>query len=141
MFWSRPDVRVLFVCTANICRSPLAEALLRQRLRRMSLAGRVEVRSAGTSAVPARRPDPRVRRLAEEAGVALGRTRSRPLTREMIRRSDLVLVMPGAMLPRRTRRIAIPTTQAARSACGCWAISCPRPRGKVEKAGKEAGTW
>lgn len=98
MFLSRPGLRVLFVCTANICRSPLAQALLRYRLRNIGLATRVRVRSAGTSALRAHRPDPRVLQLAAEAGVAVGRIRSRPLTREMIRSSDLVLVMERSQL-------------------------------------------
>lgn len=93
MIWFRPELRVLFVCTANICRSPLAEGLMRHRLRVMGLAGRVEVRSAGICAGRGQRPDPRVEELAAEAGVSLGRIRSRMLTPKMIQRSDYVLVM------------------------------------------------
>lgn len=93
MIWFRPELRVLFVCTANVCRSPLAEGLLRHRLRAMGLAGRVQVRSAGLHAGRGQRPDPRVVEMAAEAGVPLGRIRSRMLTPRMIRRSDYVLVM------------------------------------------------
>jgi len=42
-------VRILFVCTGNTCRSPLAEGLLRMKVNKEGLA--VEVRSAGVSAV------------------------------------------------------------------------------------------
>lgn len=46
-----PDrVRVLMVCMGNICRSPTAEAVLRHRVLRAGLAGRVEIDSAGTYA-------------------------------------------------------------------------------------------
>lgn len=93
MIWFRPELRVLFVCTANVCRSPLAEGLLRHRLRAMGLAGRVQVRSAGVAASRGQRPDPRMREMAAEAGVSLGRIRSRMLTAGMVRRSDHVLVM------------------------------------------------
>lgn len=94
MIWLRPELRVLFVCTANVCRSPLAEGLLRHRLRTMDLAGKVQVRSAGSNVGQrGRRPDPRVEKLAAEAGVSLARIRSRMLTLAMIRRSDYVLVM------------------------------------------------
>lgn len=93
MIWFRPELRVLFVCTANVCRSPLAEGLLRHRLRVMGLAGRVQVRSAGVSATRGQRPDPRVRKMAAKAGISLGGIRSRMLTAQMVRRSDYVLVM------------------------------------------------
>lgn len=40
--------RVCFVCTGNICRSPMAESVFRARIEEAGLAGRVEVDSAGT---------------------------------------------------------------------------------------------
>lgn len=94
VIWSRPELKVMFVCTANVCRSPLAEGMLRQRLRARRLAGRVRVRSAGTCVQqPGRRPDARVNRLAAAAGFSLGRIRARRLTVQMIRDCDYVLVM------------------------------------------------
>ncbi|MBO0826810.1 MAG: low molecular weight phosphotyrosine protein phosphatase [Streptosporangiales bacterium] len=47
---SRPShpYRVCFVCTGNICRSPMAEAVFRGQVRRAGLADRIEVDSAGT---------------------------------------------------------------------------------------------
>lgn len=94
MRWFNPERRVLFVCTANVCRSPLAEAMLRHRLIEMGLGSRVQVRSAGTYVGQrGRRPDPRIKKLAEEAGISLGRIRATLLTTAMIKRSDYVLVM------------------------------------------------
>ena len=94
MIWSRPEVRVLFVCTANLCRSPLAEGLLRHRLQARNLAGRVQVQSAGTRVVShGSRPDPRVELVAAEKGVSLNGIRARMLTPAMVQRSDYILVM------------------------------------------------
>lgn len=99
MIWSRPETRVLFVCTANICRSPLAEGLLRHRLRAMNLAGRVQVHSAGTRvAAHGSRPDPRVEQIAAQHGVTLAGIRARMLTPSMIHHSDYVLVMENRHL-------------------------------------------
>ena len=69
MIWPfrRPELQILVVCKANVCRSPAAEALLRYHLRQCGLQRRVVVRSAGTtvgvSGVP---PDPRMVAIAAE---------------------------------------------------------------------------
>ena len=43
-------VRIMFVCHGNICRSPMAEFVLREMIRKAGLAGRVTVTSSATSA-------------------------------------------------------------------------------------------
>jgi protein-tyrosine phosphatase len=97
MIWARSDLQVLFVCTANICRSPLAEGLLRHRLRALNLGDRVQVLSAGTHASqPGCRPDPRVEELAAEAGFSLAGIRAKMLTPKLIQSSHYVLVMERA---------------------------------------------
>lgn len=94
MIWWRPQLRVLFICTANVCRSPLAQAMLRQRLRALGLGRRIQVRSAGTRVgQPGRPPDPRLQKLALEAGFTLGRIRAHQVTPAMLAESDHVLVM------------------------------------------------
>lgn len=88
--------RVLFVCTANICRSPMAMGLLRQRLAQNGLADQVEVRSAGIWGLdgePAARIGVEV--LAER-GVDISDHRAHTITDEEIAQADLVLVMEEA---------------------------------------------
>ena len=69
--------RILVVCTGNLCRSPLVEALLRRELAAEDIAA--EVSSAGLAAPPAARPDRRLRRVAGELGVDVDDHRSRPV--------------------------------------------------------------
>ncbi len=73
-------VRVLFVCTGNICRSPTAEGVFRNMVETAGLAGRIEVESAGTIAYHAGEPpDARAQEAALERGIDLGHQRARQL--------------------------------------------------------------
>ncbi len=73
-------VRVLFVCTGNICRSPTAEGVFRNMVETAGLAGRIEVDSAGTIAWHAGEPpDARAQEAALERGIDLGHQRARQL--------------------------------------------------------------
>ncbi len=81
--------RILVVCVGNTCRSPMAEAVLLQRL-----AGRdISIASAGIAALVGRPADPIARQLMLERGLDISRHRARQLTRDMILASDLVLAM------------------------------------------------
>lgn len=83
---------LLFVCTGNTCRSPMAAALARHAARERGWS-QVEVASAGISALagdPASGPVPVV--LAEE-GVELGTHQAQPVTPELVEWADLVLTM------------------------------------------------
>jgi len=81
--------RVLLLCTANVCRSPLAEALLKARLRERGLHRRIAVRSAGTRVgAPGRAADPRVKKY----GVRV-LSRARQVRQKDIARADHILVM------------------------------------------------
>src|SRR5690625_1503202 len=42
-------IRILFVCLGNICRSPMAEAVFREKIKEANLTDKVEVDSAGTA--------------------------------------------------------------------------------------------
>jgi protein-tyrosine phosphatase len=87
-------MRVLMVCMGNICRSPTAEGVLRQRLQRAGLDKVVVVDSAGTYGGHAgNAPDPRAQRHALQRGVDLSRQRARRVTAEDFRRFSLVVAM------------------------------------------------
>ena len=95
--WGRspePQLSVLMVCMGNICRSPTAEGVLRQRLAKAGLADVVAVDSAGTYGGHAGDPpDPRAQRHAQRRGVDLSRLRARQITADDFRRHALVLAM------------------------------------------------
>jgi protein-tyrosine-phosphatase len=84
--------RVLFVCTGNICRSPLAEALFRKGLAERGEDG-VEVLSAGTGAWEGAPASEGAYLIGLEHGLDLSRHRARLLTRELVRDCDLILTM------------------------------------------------
>ena len=89
-----PAFRILFVCTGNTCRSPLAVAALRAELG--SDAEGVDVGSAGTAAAAGQPASEGALRVAAADGLDLGTHRSRALTPALARSADLILVMSSA---------------------------------------------
>lgn len=81
---------VLVVCIGNICRSPTAELLFRQKL---SHRESVRVSSAGLGALVGRPMDSQAMRILHERGIDATRHRARQLNRTMLRDADLVLAM------------------------------------------------
>lgn len=87
--------RILFVCTGNTCRSPLAEGLARAEIARRGWK-HVEVASAGLSAGEGERATRAGVVVAGRAGIDLKAHRSRRLTPEIAESADLILGMgPG----------------------------------------------
>jgi protein-tyrosine phosphatase len=85
-------VRILFVCTGNLCRSPMAEALLRHEIDSRLLLD-VEVSSSGTWAIDGSPATSEAIRAMEELGIDLRAHRSRHLSRRDLERADLVVAM------------------------------------------------
>lgn len=82
---------VLFICTGNICRSPMAAALFRARAEKMGDAVRTE--SAGTWGVDGQPASPFATDVLAGRGVSLEGHIARTVTREMLEHADLVIVM------------------------------------------------
>lgn len=87
--WTIVFDKVLIVCIGNICRSPTAEYLLRDRLRGRAAT----VGSAGLAALAGKPIDPLAGDLLAEHGIDASAHRARQLDEEAIRGADLVLVM------------------------------------------------
>ncbi len=87
---SRPH-RLLFVCTGNICRSPMAEGLARAFAEAEDLE--VEVQSASTLGLFDRPADPHAVAVCTEIGVDISEHLAQPLTDALIDWADYVLVM------------------------------------------------
>lgn len=86
---------VLFVCTGNTCRSPMAEALLRETLARRGLTG-FSVASAGLAAYPGDPATPEAVAVLGELGIDHSGHRSRSWTADLLSAHDLILTMERA---------------------------------------------
>jgi protein-tyrosine phosphatase len=84
---------VLFVCTANRCRSPMATALFKDLLGRSGLLDRCRVESAGTWAEEGQPATSLACQAMRERGLDLSDHRSRRVSGELLSAFDLILVM------------------------------------------------
>ena len=85
-------MRLLFVCTGNTCRSPLAEGIAKRLIAERRLTD-IEVSSAGTSAWADAPASDGSLLVALERGITLGDHRARPLSPEIVFNSDLIFAM------------------------------------------------
>ena len=85
--------RIVFVCSANMCRSPMAEALFRNLLEQRSVGFDWDVSSAGVWAYDGNRASEGAIKALRQKGIDLSRHRARSISLDMLRDNDLILVM------------------------------------------------
>ncbi|MCQ4294741.1 low molecular weight phosphotyrosine protein phosphatase [Pseudomonas stutzeri] len=94
-------MKVLFVCMGNICRSPTAEGVFRQRVEEAGLSERIEIDSAGTGDWHVgKAPDLRACEAASKRGYQLTALRARQVQPKDFERFDLILAMDHDNLAR-----------------------------------------
>lgn len=84
------DKTILFVCTGNTCRSPMAELLFRHRL---GPDGGWTALSAGVAALPGCEASPEAKEVLAEMKVDASEHRSSPVSREWVDRATLIAAM------------------------------------------------
>lgn len=88
--------KILFVCLGNICRSPAAEEVMRQKIKAAGLDGKINVDSAGTYGGHAgEAPDARMRYAAANRGYKLSH-KARQINFDDFEKYDMIVVMDDA---------------------------------------------
>lgn len=86
--------KILFVCTGNVCRSAMAEAMLKKMLKEFGLKG-IKVWSRGLAGSRMIKIPEEILKLMDQEQCHLNKHISAPLTTKDLTRADLVLVMEG----------------------------------------------
>ena len=83
--------RILFVCTGNTCRSPMAECMLREMLNQLQLSNGYQVLSAGTYALSGAPASMGAQRAMQRRGLSLASHKSRAVTSALLESCDLII--------------------------------------------------
>lgn len=101
--------RILFVCTGNTCRSPMAECLFQALLRERCLTDAWQAASAGIYAASGEPASTGARRAMERRGLSLDQHRSQPITRTLVENADCIVGMSAGHI--RQLRMLFPECQ------------------------------
>lgn len=86
-------MHIVFVCTANICRSVMSEAILKRLLRENHLHKKISVESAGIDSPVGRMPNDVIREVCKEHDIDVSQHHSRQLTKTVLERATLVFCL------------------------------------------------
>lgn len=92
----RLSTLIVFVCTGNTCRSPMAQAIATSLLQRTGKAQHAQAVSAGVAAMRGARATPEAVRAAEAVGADLSQHRSQPATADLLERADAIYAMTAS---------------------------------------------
>ncbi len=88
-----PKFRVLFVCTGNTCRSPMAEAWLKHQIKKDQIDNKIEVDSCGVFAYKNMPATQEVTLVLKEDGIDASRHLAKPLSLELAKEADQIYAM------------------------------------------------
>jgi L-threonylcarbamoyladenylate synthase len=89
----KENFNITFVCSGNICRSPMAEALFKKMIMKTKYKDFIIVQSAGTLSIPVSHAHDYAINVCDENDVELIRHLSQPITREIVMESDIIFCM------------------------------------------------
>ena len=112
---------ILIVCIGNICRSPTAEAILKDRLAGTGIA----VSSAGLGAMVGKPIDATAAAVLADAGLSIPEHRARQITPAMIREADLILTMENRHI--QSIHSITPEARGKTFLLGRWLSGCEAP--------------